>query len=74
MDMFSIVIMEMVSQVHTNIKSYLTVHFKPMLCIVHKLYSQADLGMEEGVLDLDPKEGAWRLDLPLAPCSRWRGL
>lgn len=38
--MFSIVMMKMVSQVHTNIKSYLTVHFKHMLCIVHKLYSK----------------------------------
>lgn len=58
MNMFSIVIMEMVSQVHTNIKSYLIVHFKYMLCTVHKLYSKAGLGMEEGVLDLYPTEGA----------------
>lgn len=74
MDMFSIVIMEMISQVHTNIKSYLIVHFKHMLHIVHKLYSKADVDMEEGVLDLYPTEGASRLDLPLVPCSRWRGL
>lgn len=73
-DMFCIVIVERVSQVHINIKSYLIVHFHHVQFIAYKLYAKADLGRVEGVLDLDLREGAQRPDLPLAPCCRWHGL
>lgn len=56
MDMFSIVITEMVSQVQANIKSDLTVHFNHVQFIVHKLYFKADLGMVEAVLTCTPQK------------------
>lgn len=61
MDKFCIVIVEMISgtykhQIVSNIKLYLTVHFKHVQFIVHKLYSKADLGGGQGVLDLYPRE------------------
>lgn len=39
MDIFCIVIVEMVSQVHTEVKSYLTVHFKHVQFIVYLSYT-----------------------------------
>lgn len=61
MDKFCIVIVEMISgtykhQIVYNIKLYLTVYFKHVQFIVRKIYSQADLGRGQGVLDLYPRE------------------